>query len=92
MIQVEPKKAKHLRAKFENWQTEIERENRKSLDEENDFVPLERDTKNLRAMFESIQNETKQTEKPRVRQVNRFVVSSKCFFLNISFIVIAHSQ
>ncbi|XP_075677800.1 uncharacterized protein LOC113795052 isoform X4 [Dermatophagoides pteronyssinus] len=73
VIQVEPEKAKHLRAKFENWQTEIERENRKQ-DDENDFVPLERDTtKNLRAMFESIQNETnKPVDKPRPR-VNRFV-------------------
>ncbi|XP_075589916.1 uncharacterized protein LOC124497866 isoform X4 [Dermatophagoides farinae] len=73
VIQVEPEKAKHLRAKFENWQTEIERENRKQ-DDENDFVPLERDTtKNLRAMFESIQNETnKPIDKPRPR-VNRFV-------------------
>lgn len=78
VIQVEPEKAKHLRAKFENWQTEIERENRKQ-DDENDFVPLERDTtKNLRAMFESIQNETnKPIDKPRPR-VNRFVVSEFC--------------
>lgn len=72
-IQVEPEKAKNLRAKFENWQTEIEREGRKSENEE-EYVPNIDTTKNLRAMFESIKDEYKPAEKPRPR-VNRFVVS-----------------
>ncbi|KAH9389044.1 LIM domain and actin-binding protein 1, partial [Tyrophagus putrescentiae] len=70
-IQVEPEKAKNLRAKFENWQTEIEREGRKSENEE-EYVPNIDTTKNLRAMFESIKDEYKPAEKPRPR-VNRFV-------------------
>ena len=71
---MEPEKAKNLRAKFENWTVEIERENRKSLEDENEFVPHIDTTKNLRAMFESIKDENKPVEKPRPR-VNRFVVS-----------------
>ena len=71
---MEPEKAKNLRAKFENWQTEIEREGRKS-ENEDDFVPNIDTTKNLRAMFESIKDEYKPVEKPRPR-VNRFVVST----------------
>lgn len=71
-IQVEPEKAKNLRAKFENWQAEIASENRKT--EEDDYVPHIDTTKNLRAMFESIKEEYKPTEKPRPR-INRFVVS-----------------
>lgn len=72
-INVEPEKAKNLRAKFENWQTEIEREGRKS-ENEDEFVPHIDTTKNLRAMFESIKEEYKPIEKPRPR-INRFVVS-----------------
>ena len=71
-IQVEPEKAKNLRAKFENWQAEIASESRKADEEE--FVPHIDTTKNLRAMFESIKEEYKPNEKPRPR-VNRFVVS-----------------
>lgn len=76
-IHVEPEKAKNLRAKFENWQTEIERENRKNnYEEEGEYVPHIDTTKNLRAMFESIKDEYKPNEKPRPR-INRFVVSEQ---------------
>lgn len=71
---MEPEKAKNLRAKFENWQSEVERESRKSMDDEEEFVPHIDTTKNLRAMFESIKDEYKPIDKPRPR-VNRFVVS-----------------
>ncbi|KAI2799105.1 LIM domain and actin-binding protein 1 [Blomia tropicalis] len=76
-IHVEPEKAKNLRAKFENWQTEIERENRKNnYEEEGEYVPHIDTTKNLRAMFESIKDEYKPNEKPRPR-INRFVQENK---------------
>lgn len=71
---MEPEKAKNLRAKFENWQSEVERENRKNMEDEDEFVPHIDTTKNLRAMFESIKDEYKPIDKPRPR-VNRFVVS-----------------
>lgn len=75
IIQVEPEKAKSLRAKFENWNADDERGNRKNSTEDNELAQFERDsTKNLRAMFESIQNEPKKIERPKPR-VNRFVVS-----------------
>lgn len=73
MIAVEPEKAKNLRAKFENWQTEIEREGRKNQDED-EYVPHIDTTKNLRAKFESIKDEQKPVDKPRPK-INRFVVS-----------------
>ncbi|KAI7696169.1 hypothetical protein SSS_10333 [Sarcoptes scabiei] len=73
IIQVEPEKAKSLRAKFENWNADDERGNRKNSTEDNELAQFERDsTKNLRAMFESIQNEPKKIERPKPR-VNRFV-------------------
>ena len=83
-IEVEPAKAKNLRAKFENWQSEVKSESRKHADEEEEFVPTNGASKNLRAMFESIKAEgDKPVEKPRPR-INRFVVSLLVFFCSLS--------
>lgn len=76
-IQVEPEKARNLKAKFENWSAEIERQNSKNngYDDEEEFVPHIDTTKNLRKKFETaFKEEVKPVDKPKVR-VNRFVVS-----------------
>jgi len=72
-IIVEADKAKSLKAKFENWDTEL-RENRKNEDEpEEDFLPQVDTTKTLRAKFEAIKEDTlKPVEKPKSK-VNRFI-------------------
>ena len=77
-IQVEPEKARNLKAKFENWSAEIERQNSKNngYDDEEEFIPHIDTTKNLRKKFEAaMKEETKPVDnKPKIR-VNRFVVS-----------------
>ncbi|XP_071044542.1 F-actin-monooxygenase MICAL3 isoform X8 [Parasteatoda tepidariorum] len=72
-IVVEADKAKSLRAKFENWDTEL-RDNRRNEDDEGeDFLPQIDTTKNLRAKFEAIKEDTVKTpEKPKPK-VNRFI-------------------
>ena len=72
-IIVEADKAKSLRAKFENWDTEL-RENRRNEEEpEEDFLPQVDTTKTLRAKFEAIKEDTlKPVEKPKPK-VNRFI-------------------
>lgn len=88
-IVVEADKAKSLRAKFENWELEVSRENLKNeklgmgiVDvsgngvEETDFLPQVDTTKNLKAKFEAIKDETaKTTEKPKPK-ARRFIVST----------------
>ncbi|XP_035214564.1 xin actin-binding repeat-containing protein 2-like isoform X2 [Stegodyphus dumicola] len=72
-IIVEADKAKSLRAKFENWDTELRESKRNEEDEEEDFLPQVDTTKTLRAKFEAIKEETlKPVEKPKPK-VNRFV-------------------
>jgi len=73
-IEVEPEKARNLKAKFENWSAEIDRENKKNngYDDEEEFIPHIDTTKNLRAKFEAIKDESKPIDKPKIR-VNRFV-------------------
>ena len=75
---MEPEKARSLKAKFENWSAEIERQNSKNsgYDDEEEFIPHIDTTKNLRKKFEqAMKEENKPTEnKPKIR-VNRFVVS-----------------
>lgn len=73
---MEPERARNLKAKFENWSAEIERQNSKNngYDDEEEFIPHIDTTKNLRKKFEAAMKEEKPTEnKPKIR-VNRFVV------------------
>ncbi|XP_067127968.1 uncharacterized protein [Centruroides vittatus] len=70
-IIIEADKAKSLKAKFENWESEVIRENKKNEDE--DHLPQADIAKNLRAKFESIKGEPTTTiEKPKSK-VNRFI-------------------
>ena len=75
-IKVEPEKARNLKAKFENWSVEIDRQNSKNngYDDGEEFIPQIDTTKNLRKKFETAFKEEKPANKPKVR-VNRFVVS-----------------
>ncbi|CAL1280947.1 unnamed protein product [Larinioides sclopetarius] len=71
-IIVEADKAKSLKAKFENWDTELNNK-RNEEDEEEDFLPQVDTTKTLRAKFEAIKEDTlKPVEKPKPK-VNRFI-------------------
>ncbi|XP_015788517.1 LIM domain and actin-binding protein 1 isoform X2 [Tetranychus urticae] len=75
VIPVEPKLARSLTAKFENWSQVDEKENkRNSINVEEDALPAHGITKNLVAKFGSIRDDspTKPTEKTKTR-VNRFV-------------------
>lgn len=84
-IPVEPEMARSLKAKFENWANEIERENHKNSGletEVEDFTPQLDTAKNLKAKFEAIKLENKPAEKPKPK-VNRFVVS---FAIHPSFL------
>ncbi|XP_076347353.1 uncharacterized protein LOC143245191 isoform X2 [Tachypleus tridentatus] len=66
----EADRAKCLRAKFEQWQHEIEKENGNN---EEEYMPEVDTAKNLRAKFEAIREESiKPREKPKPR-VRRFV-------------------
>ncbi|GIX67654.1 xin actin-binding repeat-containing protein 2 [Caerostris darwini] len=72
-IIVEADKAKSLKAKFENWDTELNNKKNEDDEEEEDFLPQVDTTKTLRAKFESIKEETlKPAEKPKPK-VNRFI-------------------
>ncbi|XP_054709677.1 F-actin-monooxygenase MICAL3-like isoform X5 [Uloborus diversus] len=72
-IVVEADKAKSLRAKFENWDTELRENRRNEEEEEEDFLPQVDTTKTLRAKFEAIKEDTlKPIEKPKPK-VNRFI-------------------
>ena len=75
-IKIEPEKARNLKAKFENWSAEVDRQNSKNngYDDEEEFIPHIDTTKNLRKKFENIFKEERPADKPKVR-VNRFVVS-----------------
>lgn len=78
-IVVEADKAKSLRAKFENWDTELRDNKRNEEDEEEDFLPQVDTTKTLRAKFEAIKEDTlKPADKPKAK-VNRFIVSINLF-------------
>jgi hypothetical protein len=74
--------ARSLKAKFENWATDVDRENQKNNVENNEpeeYTPTIDITKNLKAKFEAIklENNVKPvTNKPRLR-VNRFVSQDK---------------
>ncbi|GBM63710.1 hypothetical protein AVEN_147640-2 [Araneus ventricosus] len=71
-IVVEADKAKSLKAKFENWDTELNNKKNEE-DEEEDFLPQVDTTKTLRAKFEAIKEDTlKPVEKPKPK-VNRFI-------------------
>ncbi|GFR11418.1 xin actin-binding repeat-containing protein 2 [Trichonephila clavata] len=71
-IIVEADKAKSLKAKFENWDSELNRKNEDD-EEEEDFLPQVDTTKTLRAKFEAIKEDTlKPAEKPKPK-VNRFI-------------------
>ena|SRR5687767_13944769 len=79
VIPVEPEMARSLKAKFENWASEIERENHKNSGvepEQEDYTPQIDTAKNLKAKFEAIKLENKPAEKPKPK-VNRFVVSKE---------------
>lgn len=78
------KKAASLRAKFEKWENEVERNNEynQSIDryeDEEECMPSIDTARNLRAMFENKAQEAARpaTERPKVK-VNRFVVSTQC--------------
>ncbi|RWS05111.1 reticulocyte-binding protein 2-like isoform X4 [Dinothrombium tinctorium] len=74
IVPVEPEKARSLKQMFENWPSDVERENkRNAYGFEEEFPPKLDITKNLCAKFEAIKSENGQsTEKPKPR-VNRFV-------------------
>ena len=74
------KKAAHLRAKFEKWETEVERQNEinkpSAKDEiDGEAMPSLDTARNLRAMFESKAKEDNLPLKKAPTKVNRFVVS-----------------
>lgn len=76
------KKAASLRAKFEKWESEVERNNEynQSIDryeDEEECMPSIDTARNLRAMFENKAQEVTRpaTDRPKVK-VNRFVVST----------------
>lgn len=81
IIPVEPEKAKNLKAMFENWGNDLEKENRRNskpnLTDSLEELPHTGDfTKSLRSKFESIKSD-KSNEKATTKiKVNRFVVSS----------------
>lgn len=81
VIPVEPEMARSLRAKFENWASEVERDNNNknrngTYDLPNDYTPQLDMTKNLKAKFESFRNDlNKPVPEKRKARVNRFVVS-----------------
>ena len=82
------KKAANLRAKFEKWESEVERNNElnqnvERYEEEDECMPSIDTARNLRAMFENKAQESSQpvNERPKVK-VNRFVVSTwGCLFV-----------
>lgn len=82
VIPVEPEMARSLKAKFENWATEVSKLNEKNREkdqvDESDSIPALDITKNLKAKFEAIKDESispSVVEKPKPR-VTRFVVST----------------
>jgi len=75
IIPVEPEKAKNLKAMFENWGADVEKENRKNsnLTESLEELPHNGDfTKSLRSKFESIRDDKTDEKSPKLK-VNRFV-------------------
>ena len=82
IIPVEPEMARSLRAKFENWANDVERENNNKnnynghYDLPDDFTPQLEMTKSLKAKFESIKSESNRPVERRRPRVNRFVVST----------------
>ena len=80
VIPVEPEMARSLKAKFENWATEVSKLNEKNREkdqvDDGDSIPAPDITKNLKAKFEAIKDESisPSVEKPKPR-VTRFVVS-----------------
>lgn len=87
-IPVEPEMARSLRAKFENWANDVERENNKNnhnghYDLPEDFTPQLEKTKSLKAKFESIKTDSSSPVERRKPRVNRFVVSSLHFSLDL---------
>ncbi|CAG2108832.1 unnamed protein product [Medioppia subpectinata] len=86
-IEVEPEKARNLKAKFENWSAEVDRENKKNngYDDEEEFIPHIDTTKNLRAKFEAIKDESKPIDKPKIR-VNRFVCETSDNPLDVCYV------
>lgn len=82
VIPVEPEMARSLRAKFEKWATDVERDNNNknhngAYDLPNDYTPQMDTTKNLKAKFESFRcdSSSKPLIEKRKPRVNRFVVS-----------------
>lgn len=79
IVPVEPKLARSLTAKFENWSSfDMDKENTKrdSVTGEEEVLPQVDITKNLRAKFEAIHDQyIKPVEKSKPK-VNRFVVSA----------------
>lgn len=76
------RKAASLRAKFEKWESEVERNNELNnrgggLDDEEECMPSIDTARNLRAMFENKAQEATRPalERPKPK-VNRFVVST----------------
>jgi hypothetical protein len=89
VIPVEPEMARSLRAKFESWATDVERDNNNrnhsgAYDLPNDYTPVDT-TKNLKAKFESFRCDSscKPVIEKRKPRVNRFVVCV-CFFLTLA--------
>lgn len=79
------RKAASLRAKFEKWESEVERNNEynhsdKILEEEEEGMPSIDTARNLRAMFENKAQEAARpvANRPKLK-VNRFVVSIQTF-------------
>lgn len=82
VIPVEPEMARSLRAKFEKWATDVERDNNNknhngAYDLPNDYTPQMDTAKNLKAKFESFRCDasSKPLIEKRKPRVNRFVVS-----------------
>lgn len=70
---------RNLKAKFENWKVDEERENHKNINFETvRYTPTIDTAKNLKAKFEAIRFDSVKSdaEKPKFR-VNRFTVSSQ---------------
>ena len=75
MVPVEPKLARSLTAKFENWAVESELEKENKRNQWNSMRPHLDLTKNLRAKFEAIKDEPQKPLEKSKPKVNRFVVS-----------------
>lgn len=71
-VPVEADKAKNLKSKFENWQTQNNKEN---IRRNTDRLPSST-CRNLRAKFEAVKDETPKPKGKPPPKVNRFVVSN----------------